>query len=101
MGWNKEDVSDSPSPNSPVLEASERLRPGRKKSEIDYDTTMCAHAVAKRAAIIFKMSVSLFEVSSNPGVLMRITIPPSRVESSRLYRIPSSFQSVGSNELRD
>ena len=37
------------------------------------------HAVAKEAAIIFKTSVSVFEVSSNPGVSMRSTLCPSRV----------------------
>ena len=57
--------------------------------------------VAKRTPMVFRMSVLLFEVSSNPGVSMRITLPPSRVEPSRLYRIKNSFQSVGSNELRD
>ena len=43
---------------------------------------MCAYAVAKKAAIIFKTSVSLLEVSSNPGVSMRMTPLPSRVNIS-------------------
>ena len=43
---------------------------------------MCAYAVAKKAAIIFRISVSLFEVSSKPGVSMRITLLPSRMNSS-------------------
>ena len=43
---------------------------------------MRAYAVAKKAAIILKMSVSLFEVSSNPGVSMRTTFLPSRANSS-------------------
>lgn len=38
-----------------------------------------AHVVAKKDAIIFKTTVSLFEVSSNPGVSMRITLLPPRV----------------------
>ena len=42
----------------------------------------CAHVVAKKAAIIFKTSVSLLEVSSNPGVSMRTTPLPSRVNRS-------------------
>ena len=42
---------------------------------------MCAYAVAKKAAIIFKMSASFFEVSSNSGVSMRISLLPSRVNS--------------------
>lgn len=44
--------------------------------------SMCTYDVAKKAAIIFRISVSLFEVSSNPGVSMRITLLPSRVNSS-------------------
>ena len=39
------------------------------------------HAVAKKSAIIFNTSVSLFVVSSNPGVSMRTTRLPSRVNS--------------------
>ena len=42
-------------------------------------TTMWAYVVAKKAAIICKISVPLFEVSSNPGVSMRTTSRPSRV----------------------
>jgi len=40
------------------------------------------YVVAKKAAIIFKISVSLFDVSSNPGVSMRTTFLPSRENSS-------------------
>ena len=41
---------------------------------------MCAYAVAKKAAIIFKMSVSFFEtVSSKSGVSIKISLLPSRV----------------------
>ena len=43
---------------------------------------MCTHVVARKAAIILKISVSLFEVSSNPGVSMRMIFRPSRVNSS-------------------
>lgn len=46
---------------------------------------MYAYAVAKKAAIIFKTSVSLFEVSSNPGVSMRSTLRPSRVNISESW----------------
>ena len=45
-------------------------------------TPKWTHAVAKKAAIIFKISVSLFEVSSNPGVSTRVTLVPSRVNLS-------------------
>jgi len=41
-----------------------------------------AYVVAKKAAIIFKTSVSLLESSSNPGVSMRMTSLPSRVKRS-------------------
>ena len=43
---------------------------------------MPTDAVAKKAAIIFKISTSLFEVSSNPGVSMRVTALPSRMNLS-------------------
>ena len=43
---------------------------------------MGTHVVAKKAAIVSKISVSLFMVSSNPGVSMSITALPSRVNSS-------------------
>ena len=43
--------------------------------------SMCAYLVAKKAVIISKISVPSFEVSSNPGVSMRVTVPPSRVSS--------------------
>lgn len=43
---------------------------------------MWTYVVFKKAAIIFKTSVSLFNVSSKPGVSMRITLCPSRVNSS-------------------
>ena len=42
---------------------------------------ICAYVVAKKAVIISKISVSLFEVLSNPGVSMRTTVRPSRVNS--------------------
>ena len=45
-------------------------------------TTMYAYVVAKNAATVSKTSVSLFEVSSNPGISMRVTAFPSRVNSS-------------------
>ena len=40
---------------------------------------MCAYVAARKNAIILKISVSLFEVSSNPGVSMRVTALPSRM----------------------
>ena len=43
---------------------------------------MCAHVVAKNATIIFIISASLFDVSSNPGVSTRETRLPSTVNSS-------------------
>ena len=43
---------------------------------------MPTYAVARNAAINFKMSVSLFLVSSKPGVSIRVTDRPSRMNSS-------------------
>ena len=40
------------------------------------------YMAAKKAAIIFKISVSLFALSSNPGVSIRVTVLPSRVKLS-------------------
>ena len=40
------------------------------------------YVAARKSAIIFKISVSLFEVSSNPGVSMRVTTLLSRVNLS-------------------
>ena len=45
-------------------------------------TLMYTYVVARKVAIMFKTSVSLFEVSSNPGVSMRDTVLPSRVNLS-------------------
>ena len=41
-------------------------------------TTMWIYVVAKKAAIICTISISFFEVSSNPVVLMRMTFLASR-----------------------
>ena len=56
----------------------------KKFSPTDRETTrpVYTHKVAKKAAIISKISASLFVVSSNPGVSMRITALPSRVNTS-------------------
>ena len=43
---------------------------------------MWTYVVVKNVAIISKISVSLFEVSLNPGVSTRTTLLPSRVNSS-------------------
>ena len=43
------------------------------------------HVVAKKVAIVLKISVSLLEVSSNPGVSMRVTLLPSRVNLSATW----------------
>ena len=43
---------------------------------------MCAHVVAKKAVMSFKISVSLIEASSNPGVSIRITTRSSTVNST-------------------
>ena len=45
-------------------------------------TVTCTYVVAKKAAIISKISESLFVVSLKPGVSMRITLLPSRVNLS-------------------
>ena len=45
-------------------------------------TPVCTYVEAKKVAIIVRISVSVFDVSSNPGVSMRITLLPSRVNSS-------------------
>ena len=42
----------------------------------------CTYMVAKKAAIVLKISTSLFGALSNPGVSMRITGLPSRVNTS-------------------
>ena len=42
---------------------------------------MRAYVVAKNAAIVFKISMSLFAVSPNPGASMRVTAFPSRLNS--------------------
>ena len=49
---------------------------------------MGPYVAARKAAMIFKISVSLFEVSSNPGVSMRVTTLPSRVN------LPASWTSA-------
>ena len=41
-----------------------------------------AYLAARKDVIIFKISVSLFVVSLNPGVSMKVTTLPSRVKSS-------------------
>ena len=43
------------------------------------------HAVAKKAAIAFKISESLPEISLNPGVSMSATLLPSRVNLSTTW----------------
>ena len=43
---------------------------------------MCTYVVAKKAVIVFKISVFFCGVSSNPGVSMSVTVLPSRVNSS-------------------
>ena len=45
----------------------------------------CTYVVAKKAAIISKISVSLLEVSSNPGVSTRVTGLPSRAKFSTTW----------------
>ena len=42
---------------------------------------MCAYTVAKKS-VIFHNTSSAFEGKSNPGVSMRVTALPSRVNSS-------------------
>ena len=44
--------------------------------------SMCTHALAKKLAIVSKTSLSLPEVSPSPGISMRATLLPSRVNSS-------------------
>ena len=51
----------------------------------EWQKPMWIYVVAKKAAIIRKISVSLFEVSSNPGVSMRTTLFPSRVNPSESW----------------
>ena len=48
----------------------------------DYKITIYTYVVAKKLAIILKISVSLLVVSSNPGVSMSTTRLPSRSNSS-------------------
>ena len=65
---------ESLDPPSHLLESSAR-KIGKRRISV------CTHVVAKKAAIVFKTSVSLFDVSSNPGVSIRVTALPSRVNS--------------------
>ena len=53
------------------------------------------HTLARKNAISFKVSVSLFVVSSNPGMSMSVTTLPSRVNS------PATWTSAvqGSNPI--
>jgi len=57
-----------------------------------------AYVLAKKAAIFFKMSVSLFVVSSNPGVSMRTARLPSSTNSSASWT--SSVQDSRSTPIR-
>ena len=69
---------DDPGERSPFLVSVQRFSLGDRKTM----KTIRAYTLARKNAIIFKISVSLFEVSSNPGVSMRVTDLPSRVNSS-------------------
>ena len=61
---------------------------------------MCAYVVAKNAAISFKISASLFVVSSNPGVSMRMTGFPSRVNlSARLTSVVDDSKPIPTRRL--
>ena len=46
---------------------------------------MWTYVVVKKAAIVCKISVSLFEVSSNPGISTRRTSLPSIVNTSESW----------------
>ena len=54
----------------------------KKLSSEDRGTQMCAYMVAKVAAITSKRPAAS-EGSSNPGVSIRVTALPSRVNSSK------------------
>ena len=43
------------------------------------------HTLARKNAITFKVSASLFVVSSNPGMSMSVTALPPRVNSSATW----------------
>ena len=47
-------------------------------------TQICAYILAKKSAIISKMT-SVFKVLSNPGASTRVTVVPSRVNSSESW----------------
>ena len=53
-----------------------------RKIEKRRSQLICAHMVAKNAAMIFKISASLFSMLSNPGVSIRVTVLPPRVNLS-------------------
>ena len=46
---------------------------------------MCVYMVARKEPIFFKIPVSILEVSSNPGVSMRITDLPLRANPSATW----------------
>ena len=64
---------------SPYLPGSPACDTGKRR------IAMFTHVVARKSEIIFKIFASLFEVSSNPGVLTNVTTIPSRVSSSTAW----------------
>ena len=70
---------DDPGKRSPFLISVEEFSPEDRR------TAMWTYVAAKKAAIISKISASLPKVSSNPGVSMRVTTLPPRVNSSAIW----------------
>ena len=69
---------DDPSECGSFLVSVEKFSPEDRETAGASNT----YVVARKSAIILKISVSLFEVSSNPGVSMRVTTLLSRVNLS-------------------
>ena len=67
---------ESLDPFSYLFRSSVFLKIGKRR------TLRYTYVVARKVAIMFKTSVSLIEVSSNPGVSMRDMILPSRANLS-------------------
>ena len=67
---------DDPSKLGPFPMSGKKFSPEGKKRRVQMDT----YTAVMKSTIIFKIS-SGFEVSSNPGVSMRVTVLLSRVNS--------------------
>ena len=72
---------DDPGKLRPFLIPVKRFSPENGETRMP----VYAYEAAKNAAISFKISASLFDVSSNPGVSISIVLLPSTVNSSESW----------------